>query len=510
MLGIEAPTLRAPEPEGAPRRARLRREEWVRSLDQVRFRDVAVLILAVLTIFGYVDIGPHGRIVPGHINWHKTDFTVYTAAGAAFFDGRDPYAVTNPRGWFYLYPPLFAILVSPLTAFNTETQVLTWYVISIAMGFGCYSEARRLWRLTARATTNPDSVSVRFSRWVGLCGFAAAIIPALDCLQRGQLGIAILFLLMLGLRLSIERRTPMSQALAGIVLALPAAVKLVPILPVGSLVSQRGLAAFFPAYGRRRLAGPAALAIGVAFGGFLFLFAIPSAFVGWNNNLSYLRRWTDRVVSNDRLGSSANFDVHSPRNQSLANAVFLLGEQHRSDKAREPIDRAARDQAPRIGNRSVVVVIAAALAILMFVELVIGRRDDPDASVANFGLACTATLLVSPLAWGHYYMMMLPAALFVPLWLAHRGWVRLGMIAAAAPALFTWIHYLFLRQVGPLGLLGLSTTAWFFAVCGAIAFVEFNAPGEQRPSRRPPSRFRLVGALAGASQDASIAVGRER
>src|SRR5262245_59359793 len=90
-----------------------------RSLAEVRFRDVAVVLIVALTVWGYVDIGPRGRIEPGRPDRHRTDFTVFTEAGAALFDGRNLYNVTNPRGWYYLYPPLFAILVAPLAAFDT-------------------------------------------------------------------------------------------------------------------------------------------------------------------------------------------------------------------------------------------------------------------------------------------------------------------------------------------------------------------------------------------------------
>ena len=72
--------------------------------------------LIALVIWGWFDVRKRGRSIPTITTAHKTDFTVYTEAGAAFFDGRDPYDVTNPRGWGYLYPPLFAILVAPLHA----------------------------------------------------------------------------------------------------------------------------------------------------------------------------------------------------------------------------------------------------------------------------------------------------------------------------------------------------------------------------------------------------------
>jgi len=52
----------------------------------------------VLAVWGWFDVRVRGTIDPNSAI-HKTDFTVYTEAGAAFFDGRDPYKVTNPRGW---------------------------------------------------------------------------------------------------------------------------------------------------------------------------------------------------------------------------------------------------------------------------------------------------------------------------------------------------------------------------------------------------------------------------
>ena len=52
-------------------------------------------LVAALTIWCLVDVMPRGSINRQRINEHRTDFTVYTEAGAAFFDGRDPYQVSN-------------------------------------------------------------------------------------------------------------------------------------------------------------------------------------------------------------------------------------------------------------------------------------------------------------------------------------------------------------------------------------------------------------------------------
>ncbi len=105
---------------------------------------LAILAIA-LAVWGLTDIRSCAKSDPKNLPGHRTDLTVYTTAGAAMFDGRDPYAVHNPRGWHYLYPPLFAILMSPLSLLNSQWQGVIWYAISVATAWGCFTESRRLW-----------------------------------------------------------------------------------------------------------------------------------------------------------------------------------------------------------------------------------------------------------------------------------------------------------------------------------------------------------------------------
>ena len=115
----------------------------------LRYRWIYLGLLIAFAIWGWLDVVPRGMVNHQRINEHRTDFTVYTEAGAAFFDGRDPYQVSNPRGWRYLYPPMFAILVAPLHVLPPMGQVGVWYVLSVGMVFGCYFELRRILALCA-------------------------------------------------------------------------------------------------------------------------------------------------------------------------------------------------------------------------------------------------------------------------------------------------------------------------------------------------------------------------
>ena len=77
---------------------------------------------------------------------------------------REPYTVTNPRGWSYLYPPIFALSVAPLSGLDTVSQVVVWFAVSLACCFGVHAESCRLWRLIgARGQGSRPSACIQAS-----------------------------------------------------------------------------------------------------------------------------------------------------------------------------------------------------------------------------------------------------------------------------------------------------------------------------------------------------------
>ncbi len=121
------------------------------------------------------------------------------------------------------------------------------------------------------------------------------------------------------------------------------------------------------------------------------------------------------------------------------------------------------------------VVIVLILNLLLAVGVTVGRKLDPLEHATAYSLACCAMLLVSPLAWGHYYMAILPAALCVPIWLSARGMRRLAMVATVIPPILSWSYYVAMPYTGGLGLLGLGTTAWFLCTSALIVGIEVLA-----------------------------------
>jgi hypothetical protein len=469
---------------------------------RLRERDVIVAVLVGLTVWFFLDVGPRGRISSNPAQMHRTDFTVYTEAGAAFFDGRDPYAVTNPRGWFYLYPPLFALMVAPISGLDSVAQVLIWYVISVAMGFGCYVEARRLWRFwDSRGDRSTPGL------WIGLCAGLAVLLPSLECLQRGQLGIVLLYAALLGYRLVATAGGWRGELVGGVVLAWAATVKLVPALPVCFLIGQSWSLALLPGRRRADLRRASVVSGGVAVGLLLFVLVIPAVAVGWSANLGHLATWSRKVATNSDPGQESKFHADSATNQSFASAAHSLAltltpetpNDLRSlarrfgktaDERRFGVDRAAAEM--RRADRStqrLVKVGQGVFLLLLFGFAMVPGRDDKIGQAVGFAMACVGMLLVSPVAWTHYYMMILPATLVVPLWLWRRGHVASSRVMAVAPLLLVWAHYLAKGSVGPIGLLGLGTAAWFVAICVMMVRVRLLEGRRSRLATRSSRPF---------------------
>ncbi len=445
-----------------------------------------------LAIWCLVDVSRRAAIDPAKPWLHMTDLTVYTEAGAAFFDGREPYEVSNIRGWKYLYPPLFALLMAPLHHVSPPLQAAVWFGLSALMGIGCYFECRRIFDAalqshSPRETTNPDAPSraSRAAAYLFASALAATAFPALNCLQRGQMGVALLYFLLLGFRLTLLGRSGWQWLLGGATLALPVALKLTPALPAVVVAAVLILRALLPERFQNRerehprsIAWPqfACCSLGLAAGCVLFFLLIPAALIGWRANLTHLRTWHEKVASrfDDVRGIDFGENVTSLRNQSLQNAAFRAGNWTACQFFRGPDDRnfdptqGAMPMDSTLASQMVLGGRALALLALGVVILFAAARRDLLMVASAFGLACVATLVVSPVSRGHYFVFWVPAVVSVPLWLLHCGRVRMAHTIAAVPALLTIAHYAALEHTGRVGLLGLGMTAWYFAACALI------------------------------------------
>jgi hypothetical protein len=443
-----------------------------------------IALLVVVTIWGLVDVRRRGYPYPQTPQEHRTDFTVYTEAGAAFFDGREPYEVANPRGWTYLYPPMFALSVAPLHALPTQDQVTVWFFFSLLVCWGCYRECRHI---LAIVRSENESIAAAWSRWfpwLAVAAIVVAVLPTLNCLQRGQVGLVKTFLLLLGLRLIIGGRSYRSWITGGIVLAMPIVLKIIPLLPVGFLLFLQ-----LADWVRRRWAARpssvpvghrfAASTLGVCCGLVLFFFLAPAALVGWNANLRHLNTWAQFMLTKADDGGMdpRSGNSHSARNQSLQNATYRFGNFAAHVFGSGPDDRLVEEfHAPTMAmdqpavERTLFFARAALALALLSLGVRLGCGDGSRLNLAaGFALACVAMLVVSPVARGHYFMLLSPATLLVPLWLDRRNCHRAAVVMAIIPPLLPILHYGLLPFAGRIGLLGLGTAGWFMAALVLMA-----------------------------------------
>ena len=306
------------------------------------------------------------------------------------------------------------------------------------------------------------------------------LFPALNCLQRGQVGLLVTYFVLLGLRLSLGRRSWLGWTAGGFALALAITIKLTPLMPALFLVALLGLPVVM-GWNRSKLPQAATLLGGLTAGLMTFLLLLPAAAVGWSANLHHLHRFVDLIVLNHDVGGENDLTYHSVRNQSLTNAVYRLGnwvafawDGGPDDLAEaKPGETVVMPMDQPIVHRVLIVVRLGLLVLLTAVGWRAARRGAALDLAAAYGAACVATLLVSPLSWGHHFLIAAPGFLFVPLWFCQHGSIRFAKGLAISACGLLWAHYLLLDWTGRAGLLGLGTTVWFLAA--AIGLLQPSA-----------------------------------
>lgn len=164
-----------------------------------------------------------------------TDLQVYLRAAYAVKTGTDLYAITDDNGWHYVYPPLFAILMTPLAdppKGQDRTGYLPygftvgfWYFFTTALGLlGCHILAKALEDTSMiPALSTPQTFSQRW--WALRLIPFLILLPAIGRSQmRGQTGLIIAFLLC-GMMASTIRGKSFK---AGLWLSAAATIKVIP------------------------------------------------------------------------------------------------------------------------------------------------------------------------------------------------------------------------------------------------------------------------------------------
>ncbi|MGO9556379.1 MAG: glycosyltransferase family 87 protein [Syntrophobacteraceae bacterium] len=159
------------------------------------------LLLITIIVFGAIT-----EYRSAFLKRRMTDIGPYLRAAWSVRTGGDMYKITDDRGWHYVYPPLFAILMTPLADpphgedrtgyLPYEVTVGLWYMITMALGVAGIE-------ILARSVEDPfrnlaAGRGRRFSqRWWALRTFPLLILlPAIgEAQSRGQVNLLIAFFL---------------------------------------------------------------------------------------------------------------------------------------------------------------------------------------------------------------------------------------------------------------------------------------------------------------------------
>ncbi len=326
------------------------------------------------------------------------DFTSYYVAAAAVLEGAGPslYApdtpdqilakAESPSPWrsladgrgvrdanYYLYPPIFAVLVSPLGLLPYGAAHDVWYLVNLSALIGFLA-----WHLRSGGKDLPAAE-------IASAPILAALLwPALFTFGAGQANYLILLLVFAALLAAEKGR----DAAAGWALAAAAAVKLTPGLLVAYFLWKR----------RFRLVAWAAA-------GFAVLTLAGVAAVGWEPHRTYAggmlpllsrgcAHWVNQSVS-ALLSRLAGEDMFA---WDLASPSALVG----------------------AGAAGISFLFVAALAYL----------TRPGTCVVplrlEYALALVTTLFVSPISWIHHAVLSLPAVFFLLRHLGAAGRATLG------------------------------------------------------------------------------------
>ncbi|MGW4481572.1 glycosyltransferase 87 family protein [Rhodococcus triatomae] len=310
---------------------------------------VAALVGIAYNLVGF----PYLREFGTH---YRIDLDVYRLGGSALADGAALYGAMPPTAIGtplpFTYPPLAAIVFSPLSLISLEQAGAVLTVVTLAALFGTIL-------LTLRSLGVVDSAT---ATWTAVAVFGGALVlePVYSTLDYGQINLVLMALVAADCLLP---RTPWPR---GLLVGLVAAIKLTPAVFVLYFLVRKDF--------RATVTTGIGFLVGTALG---FLVTFDDA----------KQYWTETLLDSNRIGRPAY-----PANQSVTGVLARLGLEG--------------------STRSVVWLVCCALLLIVAVvavrrALAAGHLVLAVCSVAVLGL------LVSPVSWSHHWVWVVPMLMAV-------------------------------------------------------------------------------------------------
>src|SRR5262245_45962853 len=210
-----------------------------------------LFVLALLLVFAGLAVQYTLKVLN-----HRSAFVRWTPPILSLDSGENIY-----QRFAYPNPPVMAVLLRPLAKMGPLVGALTWFCLKVAMALLALAAVFRL----------IESGGVPFPPWARAVAALLCLRPIVEDLSHGNINIFILFLV-IGCLYAWHKRLDFS---AGLLLALAVCCKVTPLLLVPY---------FLWKWQWKVLAG---WALGMG----LFLFVLPAAVLGWQENTKLLRSW---------------------------------------------------------------------------------------------------------------------------------------------------------------------------------------------------------------------------
>jgi hypothetical protein len=332
------------------------------------------------------------------------DSTVYLAAGeSVLHGGEDLYRVTDERGLHYIYPPVFAIVFAPMAMLPPAVAVALWYLITIAL------LAAGLRAVLAVSTPAGKPLDARL---LALPLLVCAD-PILGAITRGQVSILMFACVALALAWRARGRAFQSGFLIGFVTVM----KLYPGLLVFYFLVRRDW---------RALAGVVSAAL-------LFGALLPALVFGPTLAVGHWTYWFTEIVA----PFNGAPDPSSPLFHELTNPDFV---NNASLSATVLHAASLLPGASTPAARHWIQTAARVLGVLIVIALpLVWRREKPElkhyALVFEWSVAALIGLVVVPVAWIHYFCMLLLPLTAIACYLRYEApgptarWLRMGVTA---------------------------------------------------------------------------------
>ena len=265
------------------------------------------LVILLLLIIGLVEFSMVYRAAWGPID--RTDYTVFKVAGQALLDGSSIYDAKNSRGWYYVYPPPFAILMVPFAKMSVALGALIWYLLEVA---SLYFAAKMAFSLIKPLTLSPINKNRHFFLFALSIGLALPVM--VTGAMRGQTSAFVILLIVASFYFCARQR----HLLSGTTLAAAVLIKVTPItLLIYFIVKRQWKVLQATVF--------AMIILGVA---------LPSTVIGWNATKQLYGEWVEVVIkpamhtNEAATRSSKLYDelrIEKSRNQSLQSLMVTVG-----------------------------------------------------------------------------------------------------------------------------------------------------------------------------------------